>query len=65
MIPTPCHFRGIHREAGMHPDVLAEIDAARRRAEAQVSAKPEHPAPRLAPRWNWTWPVAARRLATE
>jgi len=49
MIPTPYHFRGVDREAGMHPDVLAEIDAARRRAEAQVSAKPGASRPEACP----------------
>ena len=32
MIPTPYHFRGVDREAGLHSDVRAEIEAARSRA---------------------------------
>lgn len=32
MIPAPYHFRDIHREAWLHPDVEAEIEQARSRA---------------------------------
>lgn len=40
MIPAPYHFENIAREACVHPDVAAEIEAARRRESAQSAKLP-------------------------
>ncbi|GLQ08739.1 hypothetical protein GCM10007913_06710 [Devosia yakushimensis] len=43
MIPAPYHFENITREACIHPDVEAEIEAARRREGNKHSPTRPHP----------------------
>ena len=43
MIPAPFHFENITREACIHPDVEAEIAAARRREGDKHSPTRPHP----------------------
>ena len=60
MIPTPYHFRGVDLEAGLHPDVRAEIEAARSRAKVLATAEPDS-RKRGILRWpRMFWPTGMR-----
>ena len=60
MIPTPYHFRGVDREAGLHSDVRAEIEAARSRAKVLATAEPDS-LKRGILRWpGMFWPTETR-----
>lgn len=48
MIPAPYHFENITREAWIHPDVAAEIEAARRREGPKSPKQPRGPVALLA-----------------
>ena len=60
MIPTPYHFRGLDLEAGLNPDVRAEIEAARSRAKVLATAEPDS-RKRGILRWpRMFWPTGTR-----
>lgn len=56
MIPAPFQFEHIYREASLHPDVAAEIEAARRRSEGPMPTR-RNGLVALLRRINSSWPT--------